>query len=347
MTGHELTIAITSAGRRLYLVEWFRAALRHSGVRGSVVVADGDPQAPALQAGDERVVLPPFRDAGYPEAVLEMCRSRSVGLLVTLNDYEAARLAGGTAAELEAGGTLVPVLGADAAEVAADKWLTAVRLGQSGVRVPDTWLGDEVLAGAAEGLDVAVDVVVKHRFGSASSGLAFGRAADAAELVRASARDAPDRTGSVDGREARPDLVVLQRRIRGEEFGVDVVADLQGHFATALARKKLRMRAGETDRAVTVPGEQFLTMASAVCGATGSRGLMDTDVVVDDQGVAHLIDLNPRFGGGYPFSHVAGANVPACYVAWATGLPVEDAWLSPSPGTAGAKFESITAVRDG
>lgn len=336
-----LNIAISSAGRRVYLVEWFREALHDLGVHGRVLVTDVDPLAPALSAGDSAAILPPFSDQAYGDALLRLCLDAEIGLLVTLNDYEALRISGQLASELAAHGTVVPLPGADATRAATDKWLLAARLAEAGVSVPRTVLGDEVLR-VDDHVRTAGELVVKHRFGSASSGLSFGMSADAQALVMASARTAPDVNGRVQDGTARADFVVVQERVRGQEFGVDVVSDFSGRFVTALARQKLRMRAGETDRALTVCGDQFSGLASRVSTVMGSRGLIDTDVIVDSNGTPYVIDVNPRFGGGYPFSHVAGANIPACYIAWATGVPVADAWLKPSVGATAAKYESIT-----
>ena len=49
------------------------------------------------------------------------------------------------------------------------------------------------------------------------------------------------------------------------------------------------------------------------------------------------MELNPRFGGGYPFSHAAGANVPSALIAWRRGLAPKPEWLRVRPGVLSAK----------
>lgn len=65
--------------------------------------------------------------------------------------------------------------------------------------------------------------------------------------------------------------------------------------------------------------------------------------MVDSDGGSYVIDINPRFGGGYPFSHLAGARIPNAYVAWAAGLPVADDWLCSEAGVISGKC--VEAVR--
>ena len=32
------------------------------------------------------------------------------------------------------------------------------------------------------------------------------------------------------------------------------------------------------------------------------------------------LEMNPRFGGGYPFSHTLGANFPLAIIEWCSGV---------------------------
>jgi carbamoyl-phosphate synthase large subunit len=59
-----------------------------------------------------------------------------------------------------------------------------------------------------------------------------------------------------------------------------------------------------------------------------------------------VLDLNPRFGGGYAFSHLAGANVPSALLAWANGEKADPSWLRATPGVAVSKYEGVTIIPD-
>ena len=137
--------------------------------------------------------------------------------------------------------------------------------------------------------------------------------------------------------------MLIQEVIRGTEYGLDIVNDLDGKNACVLARRKLRMRSGETDRAVTVTDEALATLGMVIGSRLGHIGNMDCDVITNDTG-CYVIDMNPRFGGGYPFSHMAGANVPAALMCWSLGIRPDPTWLRVVPDMAGAKCDRVVKI---
>lgn len=330
-------VVIGSAGRRLYLIDWFRDAFGRLGLEGEVVVTDSDETSPAFTAGDRAVQMPPFSAEAYEQAMLDMVVALRPVLFVSINDYEIERLSQGLARRLEEHGMIVAGVPDDLVTELTDKLGMAKLLESAGVATPVTVLGsDEV--GVQSLTDTHERVVVKHRWGSGSSGLNIITAVDVWETIIRAARDAPSR----DGRHGA-DAIVVQPHLTGPEYGVDVVGTITGKrtFAGVLARRKLRMRAGETDKAVSVDAARFSCVARRIFDVFTPRGLIDADVIVAD-GVPHVIDINPRFGGGYPFCHLAGADVPSYYLAHAIGLSKAPEGLGECrPGVVSAKHEAV------
>src|SRR5699024_4700003 len=108
--------------------------------------------------------------------------------------------------------------------------------------------------GLAELTSRADEFVVKHRFGSGSSGLELVTGSHINQAVTKSLLSAP-----ATGRAPTADDVVVQPKLPGVEHGVDIVASLRdrGSLTAVLARRKIRMRSGETDKAVTVDRGPF------------------------------------------------------------------------------------------
>ena len=142
---------------------------------------------------------------------------------------------------------------------------------------------------------------------------------------------------------AHEDGFIFQQWMQGDEYGLDVVNDLDGHHISTLARRKLVIRAGNTDRAVTVNEPRLERLGKIIGQRLGHIGNLDCDVMATEKGLM-VLDLNPRFGGGYPFSHLAGANVPAALIAWANGEQPDPAWLRSNPGVLSSKYDGVTVV---
>ena len=81
-------------------------------------------------------------------------------------------------------------------------------------------------------------------------------------------------------------------------------------------------------------------LARRVSASLGHLGIMDADGFMTPEEPV-ILELNPRFGGGYPFSHEAGANVPAALIAWAAGRPANPEWLRVRYGVFGAKCDRL------
>lgn len=338
-----INVLLASAGRRPYLVRWFKAALAELGIDGQVIVVDHDCHAPSRQEADHFLVAPRVADECYAEWLGATLRDQQVALALSINDFELSQWA--TVIPREAPFSPLVRLAAGKQRAVEDKLGMAELLESCGIATPRT-----VLASAAE-LDSPVNremrdgVVVKGRYGSGSRGLGVVEVAHVEGALLRASGEVTDETGrpAADLDQAKR-LTVLQQRIIGQEFGVDVIADLRGEFVGILARRKISMRGGETDRAVSVDPEPFLELGQKITKAVGHSGLIDVDVICDESAKTWVIDINPRFGGGYPFSHLAGANVPKAYIAWAAGLKPQDSWLRSSAGIVSAKYIETAIV---
>lgn len=338
-----LNILLSSAGRRPYLIRWFHDALVRLGVQGRVVAADADALTASRHNADAFLTAPPVLSPRYESWLKNALQSHSIDLAMSVNDFELSRWST-LALKTEQSSGLVR-LGPVAQTMAEDKLVLGRRLHAAGVQTPPTWSGTDVLRDPSLA-SISDRFVVKHRYGSGSAGLAFVDRSALAEAIHNLKDDARDRRGSrLDEERLAIDALVVQPMISGPEYGVDVVSDLRGRYRATLARKKLAVRNGETDKAISVNSSRFELLGRAVAGVFRHRGPIDTDVIDDEDGRLWLIDVNPRFGGGYPFSHLAGADIPAALIAWKLGLPEDPRWFAPVESITSAK--SVETVRLG
>jgi carbamoyl-phosphate synthase large subunit len=333
-------ILLSCAGRRNYLIDYFQKAL---GAGGEVFAADASPHAPSvIEANGRGIVLPPVTEPGYFDRLLEGCRGNNVRMLLSLNDFELPLLAREAARFREAG--IIPVVSdPEFVDLCFDKWRTFEHFKALDVPTPETCLGLAAAKAALRDGRLRFPLVIKPRWGTASFGVEI--VADAGDLEAAYAwtmRKIQSLSMVRVGGQTPDEKILIQQALEGQEYGVDIVNDLAGSHRAVIVKRKLSMRAGETDRAVVEPHEGVAALARTVAQALKPRGLTDCDAFVTVDG-AFLLELNPRFGGGYPFSHAAGADVPAALLAWAQGRQARPEWLTARPGTLSAKCDRLVS----
>lgn len=270
-------VLLTSVGRRVYLADFFTKSFGSE----RIVVADADPSAPAMHAGIWSQVLPPLSAIDYVDKLAEVVERRDIGLVASLHDGEAALLA--RYRDRLPTGIVICGMQAPVWELGLDKLRTAEYLEESGVLGPKTLPMSEATSAIEYG-EFSFPLVSKPRRGSASEGVTvLENLNDLASLIM-------QHKDSLDQH-------IVQPLVPGQEYGLDVVNDFQGRYCGVLARKKLSLRGGETDDALTVAPDRFSYLAQSVSELTRHVGLVDVDVI-DDGSNIHVIDINPRFGGG-------------------------------------------------
>ena len=85
-----MNVLLTCAGRRNYLVDYFKDAMDG---KGRVLAADQSDSAPALQIADASFVLPNVYNPEYIDRLLSVCLHERVRLVIPLNDLELPILA--------------------------------------------------------------------------------------------------------------------------------------------------------------------------------------------------------------------------------------------------------------
>jgi carbamoyl-phosphate synthase large subunit len=259
--------------------------------------------------------------------MIDLCRKYDVKMLLSLHDLEIAYLAPHRDAFLAIGA--FPVIPDNAfARICLDKLSTVEFARHHNIKVPATFVSlEDAQRAVAEGM-LEFPVMVKPRNGFGSIALHMAESMEelcaAWHLVHARIGRTPI-AHSPEFEASRS--VLIQQKLRGPEYGIDVVNDLKGRFVACLIERKLDMRAGETDSAVIEASEPLATLGRRIALASQHPGNLDLDVIVED-GTPYLLEMNPRFGGHYPFAHIAGANVPAALIAWARGEAVEPSWLT-------------------
>jgi carbamoyl-phosphate synthase large subunit len=336
-----MNVMLTCAGRRHYLVQFFREAL---GNQGKVFAGDATLEAPALQAADESFLLPPIKHSDYFDKLLNICQQKQVRLIIPLNDLELPYLARQRDRFLEIG-TIPVVSSPEVIDICFDKFATFQFLQNLGISAPKTYLSlDEARQAIAQG-EITFPLVVKPRWGSASIGIEYPEDDEELELAYRFVKKLLGRSFLAEVSSSDPErCILIQERLTGQEHGLDIINNLDGAYITTFVKRKLTMRGGETDRAVTIENAEIQQLGEKIGQKLGHIGNLDCDVMVGPKGFS-VLELNPRFGGGYPFSQMAGANIPAALIAWANGTQPDESWLRVEANIKSSKCDRLVTIQ--
>ncbi|AXI08084.1 carbamoyl phosphate synthase-like protein [Oceanobacillus zhaokaii] len=338
-----MNILLTSTARRIDFVGFFQDALKDAGIDGEIIAADPEYNAPSLQAGNENYVIPQQTDTNYMEAIIEICKKHHVDCLVPLNDWEVPDISAHKK-ELEELGVSVFAPDSNIVEKVRDKGKYQELLDPLDVKTPLSYFTVEDAKKALEKQEVSFPLIVKPRNGSASIGIEIIDNVEDMEFAYQHAVRKIKESPLDDATSKEPeDNVIIQEVIVGDKFSVDMFNDLNGRFLTCFARKQLGMRGGDIDRCITVNIPELTDIAQRLGESFGHAGYMNTDVYFNGTDY-YVIDINPRFGGGYAFTHLAGADIPAAIIALTAGKEVQEAWLHQKPDIELARHDIVVPI---
>ncbi|GGE14538.1 carbamoyl phosphate synthase large subunit [Polymorphobacter glacialis] len=298
----ELRMLVTSAGRRVELIECFRDAADSIGVALVVIACDQYPElSAACHRADMAFAVPPVTSYEYVPAIAAAVRTHGIGLVVPTIDPELLPLARSAALFADEGAQLA-LSGASLVAMCTDKLATANFLARHRLPSPRTLPVEEALA---KPLDWPGPLFVKPRYGSASRG------------VRA-----VDSLASLDG-ETFPEPMLAQALLAGSEYTINMFFDREGSLCSAIAHERLRVRGGEVEKGITRRNPRLLRLARDLAAVLPEpRGALCFQAMVAPDGTASIFEINARFGGGYPLAHRAGANFARWLIEESLARPV-------------------------
>ena len=289
-----MNILFTNAGRRTYLIEYALDLIKQ-GYGINVFVCDTTSDTAAMHVSEDikMFITPRVSDSEekYFEILLQQCLENEIKLIIPLMDFELPVLAKNKSI-LENHGIKVWVSDYEFILNCLDKKRNVEFCKKNDIPMPKSYFKSE---------EIQYPLVKKKRQGSGSVGL---------EIFQTE----PDHLTFIEGED------MLQEFIDGKEMGMDIFNDYTGNYVHSCFREKLLMRAGETDKAKSFYDSVLEQEAKRISKLTGHVGNLDIDLIMTPKGEIHFIDFNPRFGGGYPFTHLSGANYIKYIIEESLGL---------------------------
>ncbi len=281
-----MNVLILSVGTRNKIIQYFKKELNG---KGKVICTDMSEHAPAIYEADKFYIVPRITDPNYISIILDVCKKENVSAVLSLIDPELSLLAKNKSL-FENLGVKVVCSNFDLCELSLNKFEMYKWLNKNGFKTAKTYKSINDFYKDLECGDISFPVIVKPICGSASITVTKVYDKQTIELL------------------FRNDGLMIQECLVGQEIGADVYVDaVNGNVVSIFTKKKLLMRAGETDKAVSFKDEKLFALIEKFVATSGFVWQIDIDIF-EVNGEYYILEVNPRFGGGYPHAYECGCN---------------------------------------
>lgn len=279
-------ILITSAGRRVSLVKFFQKEIKKYDKRGKVYTIDQTPVlAPACIISDGNRKVYEISNVDYIKSLLEVCLEWKIKIIIPTIDTELLTLSENKQLFLD--NEIIPVVSSlDFVKKCRDKRLTNIFFTEKGIDIPKY----------IDKKKPTFPLFVKPYDGSSSKGTS---------TIKTPADLTNDQLNN-------PKMMFMEYIDSSyQEFTVDAYYDRHNNLKCLVPRKRISVRAGEISKGVTRKNELIDFIKSKLNKIEGAVGCLTMQFFFNPK-TKHIvgIEINPRFGGGYPLSYLAGANYP-------------------------------------
>lgn len=304
-----MNILITSIGRRSYMIDYFKSAI---GETGKVFAANNE-LTYALKKAGGYILTPKIYDENYIDFILQYCLDNKINAVISLFDIDLPILSKNKRLFAENDISLL-ISDYEFTVLCNDKWASYHFLKENNFKTALSYISLDNCKKAISDKNIEYPIFVKPRWGMGSIGVFEAENEKELDVFYAKTKKAILKTYLKH--ESSFDIdnsIILQEKIKGLEHGLDIFNDLKGNYLGCVPKIKNAMRAGETDIATTLHNENLVSIAKRLSLQTKHKLNLDVDCFIDGEEI-FILEMNPRFGGQYPFSHAAGVNFPKAII---------------------------------
>lgn len=280
-------ILITSAGRRVSLVKEFQQTAAEFDKSIKVFASDMRPDmAAACFVADNAFVVPPLSNEGYIDTLLSICLANNIGIVIPTIDTELPLLAANKE-HFASHGINIVVSSPEFIEKCCDKRETNKMFEEYDIRSPR----------CVDPAHPEFPMFAKPYDGSMSKNLHVIKSTD--DLSESIIND--------------PKLMFMEYIDKNDykEFTVDMYFGRDNRVKYIIPRERIEVRGGEVSKGITRKNYLVDYLNERFENLPGVVGCICVQLFYRERDNAVVgIEVNPRFGGGYPLSFHAGADFP-------------------------------------
>ncbi|MBI6001463.1 ATP-grasp domain-containing protein [Clostridium perfringens] len=284
-----INILFSSVGRRVELVNAFKNAKDELKIEGTLVGADMDELAPALNFVDKKYIVPKILSDEFIPSIIEICKKENISLIIPTLDTELHTYAKNKELIERESGAKVMVSDENVIEIIRNKVKTYEFLKENGFNAPKLITDKDIKEN-----NYTFPLFIKPLDGSSS--VNNFKINNLNELVFF--------------KEYVPNPII-QEFVEGIEYCVDIFTDLEGNLISISPKERLAHRGGEITKAKIIEDNEIIEISKKLVEVLKPKGEINFDCIKTKYGI-NIIEINGRFAGGAPISFKAGANSPLC-----------------------------------
>lgn len=296
-----MNILFCTVGRRGYIVDYFR---KHLSADSKLIgTSDRNDRNTEFTSGffhcDKSYIVSSIKEERkYIDELLHICKTEKIDMLLSFYDYDTYILSK-YLKEFEIIG-VKPVISSHQINIICfDKVETFKFLKREGFETPWTMTSEEVTQTEIP----SYPVIVKPRFGFGSNAISLAHDRNEVDFF----------LKYYDNED-----MIIQEFIEGTEYSFDILNDFNAETVTTVVKQKMKMRSGETDQGYAVRDSELAEVGMKLGKKLGHIGPLDVDFFIKE-GKPYILELNPRFGGGYPITYLAGMDFPKILIDMLNG----------------------------
>ena len=278
-----MKILLTAIGKRVELI-------KHLKTKFTVVGADCSELNPARYFVDKFCLIPRVNEDDYIPSLLRICKEEKIDCLIPLLENEFPIL-DSARDEFKRNGTTLILSDGGILDICKDKKKTSEFFEKYSIPSPISYKEEEYANQNA----LKFPVIVKPADGMGSANVFC--CYDSEDLKHALKKV------------SNP---IVQEKIDGTEYTMDVLSDMSGNVIYAVARERIEVINGEVNKSRVVLDDGIIKLSKDVMEALNKEGSAVGPFTLQcfkkEDGSLCMLEINPRFGGGVPLSFAAGAD---------------------------------------
>ena len=296
-----MNILFTSVGRRYYLLDYFRKNIDR---KIKFISSNSSHYTSAKNHSDFFYLSPKISSNSYIKFIASIIKKHKIRLVVPLIDIDIKKLS----KNVDIINKLNAILISPPYKIVnniSDKYKLYKFLIKNDFCVPKTYISKNDFLSDLKKKKIKFPIMLKPRYGTSS--ILTTKAKNLSELELFYKYLMKKIGHQYFNERNHRKKIIIQEYIEGTEYGLDLLNSIGKNYHSHLLKEKIKMRDGETE-ICKISNKNILNMCKNISELILHNFLVDIDMIEMNKKF-YIIDINPRIGGGYPFTHTAGFDM--------------------------------------